>query len=226
MRPRGLPRGCPRAASRRGGRGGCFNEAAGITPRMPHPRVQRRVGCIPASMRPRGLPRGCPRELRAGRGGPLAASMRPRGLPRGCRGRGWLARRADDACFNEAAGITPRMPPDRPTSRAGRSRGFNEAAGITPRMPPCAVDRPGAGGGASMRPRGLPRGCLQRREICDGPPLASMRPRGLPRGCPPACAAQAAAAHEAPASMRPRGLPRGCLLRRLDGVLHGPLELQ
>ena len=164
-------------------------------------------------MRPRGVPRGC---LAPGRGSTRGrpASMRPRGVPRGCRRRG-MRRDGAPPRFNEAAGRTPRMPPWAAPGGTP-ARGFNEAAGRTPRMPARAHGRPpGRGAHASMRPRGVPRGCRRgERRRNAGRHRASMRPRGVPRGCRP---------HRQPAegprqaSMRPRGVPRGCRRRTSAG---------
>ena len=136
MRPRGLPRGCGAAGRRVGRPPRGFNEAAGITPRMPE--LQERFG-------------------RTGH----HASMRPRGLPRGCYQPGIAGSAAGSPCFNEAAGITPRMPCSR-GKPCWRCASFNEAAGITPRMQRDENARH-RHLFASMRPRGLPRGCGCRR---------------------------------------------------------------
>ena len=88
--------------------------------------------------------------------------------------------------------------------------GFNEAAGRTPRMP-SRITSPREGRDASMRPRGVPRGCLV--QPADDLPVrrpASMRPRGVPRGCL-ALGVGPGLIDAIHASMRPRGVPRGCL---------------
>ena len=211
MRPRGLTRGCRwrRPADTRSG--DCFNEAAGINPRMPAPPAgrSRPLGCFneAAGINPRmpstttapavlkrpsfneaaGINPRMPVGTRRLRSTISAASMRPRGLTRGCPPPPTTPPNIRPSCFNEAAGINPRMPSTGCTPRSRRRRRFNEAAGINPRMPAMRIllYKKNGPDPASMRPRGLTRGCRTSMDYCtDARNMASMRPRGLTRGCP------------------------------------------
>ena len=167
MRPRGVPRGSRPSRRRQEGVQRAASMRPRGVPRGSRPSRPQHPPHLAASMRPRGVPRGSHgrdrRAVRAGR----AASMRPRGVPRGSRRRTAPPTSSPRARFNEAAGRTPRKP-NRPTSFAIRPTSFNEAAGRTPRKPPARA-RPAACRGASMRPRGVPRGSPRRRPVAPTP---------------------------------------------------------
>ena len=159
-----------------------FNEAPANLPGKSGQYDNLPVEIIYASMRPRRICRGNhPRPGWAGRK-PRRASMRPRRICRGNR-RSRTARSPRFRGFNEApANLPGKSSRDIMADAFADLHGFNEAPANLPGKSSKEVSEGIGIGLASMRPRRICRGNLDKPLGKSGKCVASMRPRRICRG--------------------------------------------